>query len=89
MKCIERQILDRREQPEAHRLNPVIERAAPAANGAVADADMVKIGVHFEPDPPAVTRALISLDHYIVFRDAEIRCRETVTRSASIKRNPR
>ena len=41
----------------------MIERAAPAANRAVTDTDVIEIGVNLEPDVAAMAGALIGLLH--------------------------
>jgi hypothetical protein len=51
---IEREIVQRGEQPEGLRPDPVNEGAAPAADRAVADADVIEVGVDLEPDAAAM-----------------------------------
>src|SRR5262249_8558071 len=59
MKGVEREIIQRREQPEELRLHPMNKGAAPPTNRAVADADMIQLGVNLEPNAPAVAGASI------------------------------
>ena len=51
---IKLQILERRDEPEIGGVDAVIERAALSANRTVTDAHVVKVGVDFEPDAPAM-----------------------------------
>jgi len=63
MEHIHTQLFQRREQPEVVRRNAKIKSAATSANGAIADTDMVDIGIDLEPDLAAMARASIGLLH--------------------------
>ena len=54
MKSIEREIVERGEQPEALWLNPMYEGSPPPADRTVADADVIQIGVDLEPNAAAM-----------------------------------
>jgi hypothetical protein len=65
MKCVEREIFERRKQPDVLRLDTMVQRSSTSANGAVADPNMIQIGVDLKPNPAAVTRTLIGLLHFL------------------------
>jgi hypothetical protein len=44
----------------------MVKRATASANGAVADPDVIQIGIDFKLDPTAVARALIRSLHIVV-----------------------
>jgi hypothetical protein len=54
MERIGRHFFERRQQPEIGRLHPMQQGAAPPANRAITDTDMVEVGIDREFDAPAV-----------------------------------
>jgi hypothetical protein len=55
MPLVQHEFLERRQQTEARRVDAVIQSPSLAAHAAVAGADVIEIGVHFEAHLPAVT----------------------------------
>jgi len=58
---VQSEVLERGEEPEPVRLDSVNERAAPAANRAVARSNVVQVEVHLEPHATAVAGPLVGL----------------------------
>ena len=63
---VEREIIERGEQPEALGLDPMDQGSALPADRAVADADVIQVGIDLEPDATAVAGAAIGLFHRII-----------------------
>src|SRR5215469_8043236 len=64
---IERQVFERRQQAEIFWRHAEIERAAPPADRAVADTDMVEVGVDLISHATAMAGAVIGLFHPLPF----------------------
>jgi hypothetical protein len=63
MKFIERQIFERRQQPETLGFDPMIKGTSPSTNGTVADTHVIQVRVDFKSNAATVTRTLIRFHH--------------------------
>jgi hypothetical protein len=63
MPLIKRQLLDRRQDPEAIFFNAMDKSASAATDRTVANSNMIEIGIDFELHFPAVTRPFVRLLH--------------------------
>jgi hypothetical protein len=65
LQCVDGQIVERREQPKILRFDTTDQSGTASAHGAVADPDMIQIGVDFESDAATVARALVRSLHIL------------------------
>jgi hypothetical protein len=59
VELVERQVLERGQQAELRFINPLEQGAPLPADRAIADPDVVEIGLDFEADPAAMTGTLV------------------------------
>jgi hypothetical protein len=66
VECVEREIIQCGEEPEALRIDAMNESPAPSADRAIAGAHVIEIGVDLESNAAAVAGASIGLLHLFI-----------------------